>query len=168
MKNLITTAKRSALLSSTDTNGQGVRPGVERTQSTNTGIKSQFDLDTFSRAKLEAFKQSPDTEVTVGKLGIALVVKDSPWSAEQPFTADLGFPIDDQGEMEWVAFVAGEEIWINEADVVNGFYTIGAKLVSGDIVEFEFDPNMRWFMPVVSAGLLVMPQTRQMITRIAA
>lgn len=168
MINYLTTAVRSAFLSALENGGKGVRKGIERVQSSKAALMSGYDLATFTRTKLEAFQQSPETESAEGKLALALVVKDSPWSEEQPYTVDLFLPIAGSDEVEWIGFVPGKVVAVNEGEVVGGLYTVTSELIDGTSVKYEFDPAARWFFPTAAAAIMTMPQSRGQFVRIAA
>jgi hypothetical protein len=161
-KNLLNTASRSAYLAASETNGDGVRAGVEREQVTAAGIIAGFPLDTFSRTKLEAFEQRKDMPITVAALAKALVVTDAPWSTGLPYSVDVFFPTDDPDAPLWVGWIEGATIEVGPFDD-KGYATLIAMVDDGETVIYGYDTTLEWYVPIESAAfakLATKPRSR--------
>jgi hypothetical protein len=150
-KNYLNTASRSAYLAEAETNGKGVRAGVEREQVTAAGIVAGYPLDTFSLTKVEAFEQREGMPITVEALAKALVVTDAPWSSGLPYSVDVFFPTDDPSAPLWVGWVEGATIEVGPFDA-NGYATLIAMVDDGETVTFGYDRSLEWYVPVESAA----------------
>lgn len=161
-KNYLNTASRSAYLAADETNGKGVRAGVERKQVTAAGIVAGYPLDTFSLTKLEAFEQREGMPITVEALAKALVVTDAPWSSGLPYSVDVFFPTDDPSAPVWVGWVEGATIEVGPFDA-NGYATLIAMVDDGEAIIYGYDTTIEWYVPVEStafAKLATKPRSR--------
>ncbi|MEM6889644.1 MAG: hypothetical protein AAF636_16100 [Pseudomonadota bacterium] len=143
MKNHLDTAKRSILLAECEAPGNlGIRP-VEREQVNASPTIGDYNMAFFKDGKIEAYKQTPNTPVTVQALAKALVFVDSPFSAgDAKFSVDIIAEFDN--EVVWIGWVIGDEIWIDESEEVNGYYTL-KSLLNGTEIVMHFNPVERWY-----------------------
>lgn len=158
--NFLTTASRSALLSSEETNGKGVRPGSERVQVLAAGLTGGYDLETFSRTKVEAFVQRENTPVDPSTLAKALVVTGAPWQIEYTYSVDIFFPTDDDNAPLWVGYIEAEEVVVGPLDA-NGYVTLEAMVDDGEIITYEFNTLTEWYEPKEFDARAFKPKSRE-------